>query len=503
MALLTLVLPAAFAPETETPEVSAGVAASAQTTTSPRDALIARAKALELNTPYVPPPGDPLEHHAAGFAKVICSAVFITGLDPDFASQNVGFFTAPYSERAKLGKPVIDRAGKAVHVTLPNGARRTARHLGDQGCVTVAAGKDSVSFTPVRVKSRLPDPETEPWPMGDLLAKTSLPKEIDPSKVRQAVDAAFEPAEGMTAAFVVTWKGRIIGERYGEGINKRTPLESWSMGKSLTATLLGILMKRGVYDLSQPAPIPEWRGEGDPRAKIRISDILRMSSGLRIRAPQDPDYDRAGPYPDHLYLYTGGINSFHYAATRPLQWPPGTVGRYRNTDPVLINYLIRLGVEKLGEEYLSFPQRALFDRIGIRTMVMETDPFGNFLTQGYEFASGRDWARLGNLYLQDGVWNGDRILPEGFVKFVSTVAPTWATDQRPIYGGFFWINGDGAFPVPKDAYYMAGAGGQTTLIIPSHDLVVARLGHYRGSAAGTEAFKRALALLINAVPQRK
>src|SRR5207248_5884578 len=107
--------------------------------------------------------------------------------------------------------------------------------------------------------------------------------------------------------------------------------------------------------------------------------------------PKDPDYDPSGPYPDHLYLYTGAVNLFHYAATRPLQWPPGTVGRYHNTDPVLVNYLIRLAVEKRGEEYLSFPRRALFDKIGIRSMVMETDPYGNFLTQGYELASARDW----------------------------------------------------------------------------------------------------------------
>jgi CubicO group peptidase (beta-lactamase class C family) len=307
----------------------------------------------------------------------------------------------------------------------------------------------------------------------------------------------------MTAAFVVTWRGRIIGERYGEGVALRTPLESWSMGKSLTATLMGILIEQGVYDLWQPAPIPEWQKAGDPRAKIRIADIMRMSSGVRIRAPQDPDYDSSGPYTDHVYLYTGGVNSFHYAATRPLQWPPNTVGRYRNTDPDLINYLIRLGVEKRGEEYLSFPQRALFDKIGVRTMVMETDPFGNFLTQGYELASGRDWARLGNLYLQDGVWNGERILPEGFVKFVSTLAPAWEADKRPIYGGFFWINGDGRYPVPRDAYFMAGAGGQTTLIVPSHDLVVVRLGHYKGSAPGEEAFKKALALLMEAIPQKK
>jgi CubicO group peptidase (beta-lactamase class C family) len=194
---------------------------------------------------------------------------------------------------------------------------------------------------------------------------------------------------------------------------------------------------------------------------------------------------------------------FRYAATRPLQWPPNTVGRYHNTDPVLINYLIRLAVEKRKEEYLSFPQRALFDKIGIRTMVMETDPFGNFLTQGYELASGRDWARLGNLYLQDGVWNGERILPEGYAAFVSTVAPAWETDRRPIYGCFFWINGDGAFPLPKQAYYIAGAGGQTTLIIPSHDLVVVRLGHYKGAAAGGVSLWKALALLMEAVPRKK
>ena len=465
-------------------------------------ALIARAKSFELDTPYVPPPGDALEHHTSGFAKIMCSAVFITGLDPDFAAENVGYFTSPYAERAKVGKPVIDRANKTVHITLPSGITRTAKYLGSQGCVTLPIGQSSVNFTPVTVRSGLPDPSTQRWPMGDVLAEGPLPAEINAAKLEQAVNAAFEPAEAMTAAFVVTWRGWLAAERYGEGLTARTPLEGWSMGKSLTATLLGILIKQGVYELSQPALIPEWQTPGDPRAKIRIADILHMSSGLRIKAPQDPDYDPSGPYPDHLYLYTGCVDSFHYAATRPLQWPPNTVGRYHNTDPVLINYLIRLGVEKRGEEYLSFPHRTLFDKLGIRTMVIETDPFGNFLGQGYELASGRDWARLGNLYLQDGVWNDERILPEGYAKFVSTLAPAWEADKRPIYGGFFWINGDGRFPVPRDAYYMAGAGGQTTLIIPSHDLVVVRLGHFKGAASGAASFERALSLLMQAVPRR-
>ena len=255
----------------------------------------------------------------------------------------------------------------------------------------------------------------------------------------------------MTAAFVVTWKGQIIGERYRDGITMHTPLESWSMGKSLTATLMGVLIEQGVYDLWQSAPVPEWQGEDDPRAEIRIADIMRMSSGLRFRNAGDPDFDPALGYPDHLYVYTGSVNSFEYAANRPQQWPPNTVGRYRNSDPVLTNYLVRLGVEGRGGEYLSFPQRELFDKIGVRNMVMETDPYGNFLLQGYEFGTGRDWARLGNLYLQNGMWMGERILPEGFVEFVSTLAPGWEADGRPIYGGFFWINGTEAYPIPKAA----------------------------------------------------
>jgi CubicO group peptidase (beta-lactamase class C family) len=466
------------------------------------DAMLARDKALELHTPYVPPPGNPLEHHAAGFAQIMCSAVFITGLDPDFAAENVGYFTAPYAERAKLGKPVVDRAAKSVSVAVPGGAVRTAQYVGDQGCVTFPIGKSEPSFKPHSIKSALPDAATQPWPMGDKLAG-DIPPGVDAHKVNQALDAAFASPAGMTAAVIVTWRGHIIGERYAKEITAHTPLESWSMGKSVTAALMGILIEDGAYELWQAAPVPEWQTPGDPRAKIRIADLLRMSSGLRIRAQYDPDYDAGGPYPDHLYLYTGSVDSFHYAATRPLQWPPNTVGRYRNTDPVLINYLIRLAVERRGGDYASFPQRALFDKIGVRSMVIETDPFGNLLTQGYDLACARDWARLGNLYLQDGVWKGQRILPPGFVEFVSTLAPAWVADGRPIYGGFFWINGDGAFPIPKNAYYMVGAGGQFTIIIPSHDLVVVRLGHFKGDEAGSKDLHRALSLLVESVPYHK
>jgi CubicO group peptidase (beta-lactamase class C family) len=472
-----------------------------QEAASTTDALLKRAARLELKTEYLPPPGDPAEHHAAGFAKILCSAVFISGLEPDFAEENIGYFTSPYEERATIVDKVIDYDQRLVRLTLPSGVTRTARYYEDQGCVALPKGEESVYFTPASIKSRLPDPSTTPWPLGDLLPGDRLPAEIDAAKLESALEAAFEPLEGMTAAFLVTWKGRIVGERYCDGIGIHTPLESWSMGKSLTATLMGVLIQKGVYDLWRPAPIPEWKEDGDPRAKIRIADLLRMSSGLRFRAPQDPDFDLSLGYPDHLYVYTGCVNSFEWAATRPQQWPPNTVGRYRNSDPVLVNYLIRLGVEGLGEEYHAFPWRALFDKLGIRHMILETDPYGNFLLQGYEFGTARDWARLGNLYLQDGVWNGERILPEGFVAFVSSAAPAWEADGRPIYGGFFWINGMERYPIPRSSYYMAGAGNQKTFVIPSHDLVVVRLGHYKGAVPGDAGLERALALLIEAVPE--
>ena len=272
------------------------------------------------------------------------------------------------------------------------------------------------------------------------------------------------------------------------------------MGKSLTATLLGVLMQQGVYSLHQAAPIPEWQKKpNDPRAKITIANILNMSSGLRFRAPQDPDFDPTLGYPDHWYVYTGANNSFHWAATRPQEWPPNTIGRYRNSDPVLINYLIRLAVEGRGQNYWNFPQHDLFDKIGVRNMTMETDPYGNFLLQGYEFGTARDWARLGNLYLQRGVSNGEQIIPEDFIDFVRTLAPAWEADGRNIYGGFFWLNGDGEFPLPLDTYFMAGAGGQYTVMVPSQDLVMVLLTHYKGASLHKEARNAAFKLVFEAV----
>lgn len=484
-----------------------GTSALAQTEAPKSDGsieqLIARGEYFRTDEPYVPPPGYALHHETAGFAKILCSAVFITGLEPDDAAANVGGFISPFEQRQSVVAREIDREREFVALTLADGTERTAQRYGSQGCVAHPLNVRQVRFRSSVIEPNLPPAESTPWPMGDVVSDEPFPPAIDLDAVRRALDAGFGPPEARTLGLVVTWKGRILGERYGEGVDVHTPLESWSMTKSLTGTLMGVLIQQGAYELWQQAPIPEWRVRpDDPRRPIRIGDIMRMSSGIMINAPADPDYE-PDTYADHFYLYTGGVNQYKYAATRPLEFEPASVGRYRNTDPVLTSYLIRLAVDRRGGDYHSFPQRHLFDRIGIRNGLIETDPYGNFLGQGLAFMSARDWARLANLYLNDGVWEGERILPEGFVEYASTVAPAWAADGRPIYGGaFFWVNGDSARRVlPTTAYMMLGAGGQSTTILPSHDLVIVRLGKYTGASAGGEALQKMFPMLLDAVPE--
>lgn len=446
--------------------------------------------------PYTPL-GTHTELGLAGFAKVLCSAVFVSNRAAEEAARNSAYWFMPRGEGDKVTW-TVDREQKAVRAAFGTIVRE-ARFHGDQGCIIHKPGTKGIYFTPVPVRTKLPDAATQPWPMGDRPDTTPRPADIDAAKMAAAVEAAFADPEALTAGFIVVHKGRIVAERYMDGITKDTQLESWSMGKSITSTLFALLVKDGTYALEQPAPILPWQADGGARAMIRNIDLLRMSSGLRFIAEQDPDYSRDKGYPDHFYIYTGAVDAFAYSIHQPLQFPVNTEGRYRNCDPLTIGFLIKEAVRKRGEEYLNWPQRALFDRIGIRRQVLETDPYGNFLLTGYDYGTPRNWARLGLLYLQDGIWMGTRILPEGWATFVSTPAPAW---KQPVYGGLFWINADKRWNLPADAYYMAGAGGQNTFVVPSHDLVIVRMGHFRGSAAGRRTLNTALPLVLDAVSKR-
>ena len=443
------------------------------------------------------PPDEPDSWVVAGTAKIYCSALFVSGRQPDEARAHLtGYFLGPKID--SITAIDVDQQRKVVTMTVANRITRRARYYGDQGCIIQQSGKDTIHFAPVKVTSTLPPASTMDWPMGDRLPDTPLPAEIDTVKLRQAVDAAFANPAGLTAAFVVVHKGRIIAERYGSGANKDMALESWSMGKSITGTLIGRLMNDGAFKLEDPAPVPEWRKTpNDRRARIRIMDLMRMSSGLRFSRGSPEDLPG---YHDHDLIYSGAIDAFEFSITRPLQFEPNTFGRYRNADPLTLGYIIRETVRKRGEEYLTYPRRALFDKLGMRNQVLETDPYGNFLLTGYDYGTARNWARLGMLYLQDGVWMGERWLPEGFVRFVSTPAPAWKT---PVYGGMVWVNGDSSWALPKDAYAFRGAGEQSVFIVPSHDLVIVRMGHFPGARVGAQDVKRAQALLIDAVRPRR
>ena len=367
------------------------------------------------------PQGTHTENGLAGFAKILCSGVFVSGRAPEDVVHGSAYFFMPAAERDQV-KWTVDREARVARATF-GAVTREARFYGDQGCIIPSSTAPGIHFKPVPVRTTLPDAMTQPWPMGDQPDTGSVPAGIDQAKLTAAVEAAFADPAGLTAAFLVVHKGRIVAERYAAGITKDTQLESWSMGKSLAATLFALLVKDGTYSIDQPAPVPLWQQPGDPRAKIRNSDLLRMSAGLKFLGNQEPGSNAT--YPDHYYIYTGGIDAFDYSITRPQEYPPNTDGRYRNSDPLTVTYLTKLAVTKRGENFLTWPQRALFDRIGIRRQVLETDPYGNFLITGYDYGTARNWARIGLLYLQNGVWRGERILPEGWAKFVSTPAPAW------------------------------------------------------------------------------
>ena len=431
----------------------------------------------------------------AGFiAKGVCSGLWVGGrtLD-DYVARDLPL-AAGHATRAALS---IDDEGRRVSARLDEATLSAVFHR-DHGCTLLPEGADDVFFEPRAIPRATLDP-VEPWPLGESPGDVAWPRGLAPEVLSEALDVAFrEPEEGglETRAMVVVHDGQLLAERYAPGFDQGSVMIGWSMGKSLTSALIGTLVERGWLALDQPAPIAEWQGPDDPRQEIRIRDLLRMSSGLRFERLNQPErlFTRGN---HHLLVYTDAIDVFRHSTERELEHPPNTVGRYRNCDPLTLGRVLRETVEAHGEDYFSYPQRALFDPLGAGHFVLERDAWGNLVLSGYDHGTARDWARFGLLHLWDGVWRGERILPEGWVDFVSSPAPAWPEGN---YGGLFWINGDEALPgVPKDAYYAAGAFGQRTVIVPSHRLVVVRLGYSTNDDEATTTLGRAIAKLVAAL----
>ena len=424
------------------------------------------------------------EHAAAWGAHHLCAGLFVVGRDyqrepEDVIAQDIAPFPAFRWEASFEYE--ADREQRRVTVRAPGAPVRTAMHYGDQGCVIHARDSEAIHFTPVDVPSNLPDPDAQPWPTGDVDRYAPLPAKSDDVAFDSVLDWAMYEAAQNTRALVVVHRGKIIAERYAPGFTAHTPQISWSQGKSITAALIGVLIQQGELRLDQSAPVPEWHERpDDPRGEITVRHLLHMSSGLDFKNLGVSDSLSYTSANEHFLIYFDAVNVFEHAVDQPLGIPPNTEFRYRNSDPLTLGRIIRQKVEARGEGYLTFPQRALFDRIGMRNVVLETDIYGNFIMTGYDFLSAHDWARFGLLHLWDGVWEGERILPEGWVDFVSTPTPT---DPNRGYGGLFWVNAGGALPdLPRDAFWAAGFMGQYTLVIPSLDMVVVRLGPSPGNS---------------------
>lgn len=405
-------------------------------------------------------------------AKQLCSVIFVVGRTPEEAmaigdvvrwERLLGWWD--WSEIDIR----VDMEGKRVTLGSYPAPPRTAVFHEGQGCSMLPVGEDKVFFKPVEVRPNLTPADQTQWPMGDLTDYGQV-RGIDKTVVSAVLDAAFtdnDPERG-ERGWVVLHDGIIAAERYAPGYDRNTRNLSFSEGKSLEATLVAILVGDGHLHVDDPAPIKQWKAP-DARSQITIRNLMNMASGLDCNNFPLTHPLHFTPENHHSIGYNDGINSFQASVAPHLRFVPGSVNRYRNCDLLAVGKIIRETVEREYDvEYLAFPQRYLLDRIGVRSAVLEPDPYGNLLLNGHDYLTTRDWARFGLLYLQDGVFNGERILPMGWVDFVST--PSAA---NPGYGAFFWLATQ-EHNLPQDAYWASGAEGNQTMIIPSYGLVVAK-----------------------------
>jgi CubicO group peptidase (beta-lactamase class C family) len=332
------------------------------------------------------------------YAKVMCSTVFVSGLDPERVERED---LRPYWYIQ--GK--VDREQQTVTTRLFGMAPRTAVYREGLGC-TLAIDKTVEELRAETPSWSAPvDRSEQPWPIGDVVETSPVPG-VDQAKLDAAVEHAFaEPNPEqpvLTRAFLVVYRDQLIAERYAEGIEHTTPLLGWSMTKSVNAALIGTLVGTGQLDVHAPAPVPEW--QADSRSEITLDQLLRMSSGLAFE-------EVYGPLSDATRMLFEAPSAAEVAMAMPLAHPPDTVWSYSSGTSNILAWIVRHTVERDGDwsTYASFPRRALFDPLGMRTAVMEVDPSGTFVASSFMYASARDWARFGLLHLHDGVWPGPMV----------------------------------------------------------------------------------------------
>lgn len=398
-------------------------------------------------------------------AKIVCSNHFLAGRDGEAVlALDV---QAPGHPLLRYVLVDVDPDARAVTARLLGlfGEGKSLYRDG-AGCVNVAGGDESSVGLPVAAAAQRPASDAL-WPRGERAAPSQNP----------AFEAILDDPEltgpGMRAV-VVVHRGRIVAERYGDGFGPDTPLLGWSMTKTVTAAIIGTLVRDGRLSLDRDGLFEEWNG--DERGEITVADLLAMSSGLEF----NEDYGDVTDVTRMLYLEP---DMAAFAAAKPLVGPRGETFSYSSGTTVLLWRVWQDAFDN-PRDALNWPRSALFGPLGMTSAVLEADMRGTFAGSAYLYATARDWARFGEFLHNNGIWNGRRILPEGFVEWMREPAPASGDD----YGrGHVWLRGpsagtpegedpDAGFDLPEDAFWLLGHDGQTTTVIPSRGLVVVRLG---------------------------
>jgi len=414
-------------------------------------------------------------------AMIICNGLFISNRTLDqIYDQELKLHQSPVQPPSNV---LIDYKKKTVQVGgIGNGTiPMRAVYREGLGAVMLAPDQsfaDIESLPQLKTPSLAGDPKTIAWPDGDLVTKKKLPKGVSQVALDAAGDWAFSPdASGhfshITLSMLVIYKGEIIYERYAPGVDYTTKTRTWSTAKSIGSTLIGIGVGEGLLKLDDPLPW-EWpalsfgAADQDPRNAITLRHSIHMASGLY-------PVDNEKSYAVGSWLsYFGGASTVKGALDRGLIQTPGTRWDYENYDTILGILALKKALDD-DQAYLEYPRTRLLDKIGMRNTVPGVDRFGDFIMSSQVYTNARDLGRLGLLYLNKGKWNDEQVLPESWIEFVRTPAPS-TRNRGNFYGGQWWLVPDDRKDVPQDAYSTAGHRGQYTVVLPSYDLIIVRRG---------------------------
>ncbi len=423
------------------------------------------------------PQVEKIAYTASGFsAKNICSGHFISGFKKqDIINQAL----LPIDKSFGYVDTLIDEKLKRVESSIFGLFSRVASYQPATGCRLW-----SIEESKAGLHSDLGLASVNRYRINSKDASLSFSKQPKAQKILEDFFSAPEDAARRSKAILVWHKGQVIAEKYADGVNENTPLLSWSMAKSITNMLVGIMVNKQMLSLDKPLQLTEWKNKPQHN-EITLDHLLRMSSGLEFN-------ETYGIGSDAAIMLSIEPSAGKFAALKPVIYPPDSHWSYSSGTTNIISLVMRRAIAGDENSYYQFAQRELFEPLGISSATLELDAAGTIIGSSYMYATTRDWAKLGLLMLNEGVWNGVRILPKNWVTYSITATPT---DLLNHYGAHFWLNYDPTdkekqrvWPkLPNDTYYMGGFQGQRVVIIPSKGLVVVRMGFTTpGSNNGVE-----------------